>query len=284
VHVAKKGWRKTSQVEHGVAPMSETVESGSRNAHVAAIIVAANAQRRVAASVRAALAMPAVDLVIVVDDGSQDNTREAAQEAGALVVRHSHQRGRATCIETGVAVAGMRDEPGHDPRHLLILDAPLGEQTVGAASLVPPVVEGVTDLAIASVTSVPGFRARGMAASLARNAVERVSGWSPDQPLSRIRCVTRPALEVALPLARGAGLDIGMTLDVLLAGLSVTEVVCEIDMKERQRGLFSSAVRSSRYRDVMLAVNSRRLRGGFEATQQAVGDRIRGSRRRGDKS
>lgn len=76
---------------------------------VAALIVAHNQARRIAATVRAARAIPGIDLVLVVDDASTDNTQELARKAGAVVVRHSHHRGRSASVETGASVIGMRD-------------------------------------------------------------------------------------------------------------------------------------------------------------------------------
>src|SRR5690606_2330150 len=84
-----------------------------------------------------------------------------------------------------------------------------------------------------------------------------------------IRCITREALEAAMPLARGAGLDPAMTLDVLQAGFRVTEVDCEIRHKPHTPG--SRALRrASQYRDVMMALSSRRIRGGFESTRHVM--------------
>ena len=125
----------------------------AKPARVAALIVASNQARRISATVRGALAIPAVDLVLVIDDGSTDNTQELARAAGAVVVRHSHHRGRAAALETGVSVAGMRDEPGKPERHLLILDGGLGNYSVGAAPLVPALLTfGLNPLGLACGT------------------------------------------------------------------------------------------------------------------------------------
>ena len=44
-----------------------------------------------------------VDIVVVVDDGSQDRTAEIARKAGAVVVEHSGNRGKAHAVNTGFA-------------------------------------------------------------------------------------------------------------------------------------------------------------------------------------
>jgi glycosyltransferase involved in cell wall biosynthesis len=43
--------------------------------------------------------------IIVVDDGSKDNTRLAAEEAGAVVLRHPCNRGYGASLKTGILVA-----------------------------------------------------------------------------------------------------------------------------------------------------------------------------------
>ncbi|WP_228373728.1 glycosyltransferase family 2 protein [Demequina soli] len=246
---------------------------------VAALIVAHDQARRIAATVRAALAIPGVDLVLVVDDASTDNTQELARRAGAVVVRHSHLRGRAAAVETGASVIAMRDEPGRIPRAILLLDPNLGHYAIGAAPLVPAVLEGVCDLAIA-LTDTQAV-APGLPSKIARAAVERSTGWSPRQPLGRIRCVTREALEAAMPLARGNSLEPAMTLDVLHAGLAVTEVECDIRHKGPPIEDRTLMGRANRYREVVTAVSARRVRGSAENARSAVGRRLGRGRHEG---
>ncbi|MFW7415434.1 glycosyltransferase [Demequina sp. SO4-18] len=243
----------------------------------AALIVAHNQARRIAATVRAARAIPGVDLVLVVDDASGDNTQELARKAGAVVVRHSHHRGRTASVETGASVIAMRDEPGRTSRAILLLPGGLGHHAIGAAPLVPAVTEHVADLAIA-LTEASG-KATGASSKAARRAIERASGWVPAEPLGPIRCLTRDALEAAIPMAHGSGLEVGMTIDVLRAGLTVTEVECDIRHKPPSGGARSAPARATQYRDVMMAVTARRVRGSLGGTRGATG---RGGSREAD--
>ena len=69
---------------------------------------------------------------------------------------------------------------------------------------------------------------RGFVVRLAREGVERATGWTPTQPLSGMRCITPGAFAAVQPLARGWGVEVGLTIDVLRSGRRVVEVPCDL--------------------------------------------------------
>ncbi|WP_442856804.1 glycosyltransferase family 2 protein [Cellulomonas sp. Leaf395] len=258
-----------------VAARKAAVDERKAAAHkarqrVAVIIPAKDESRRIAATVRSARAIPHVDLVLVVDDGSEDNTQHVAREAGAVVVRHSHNRGKAAAMETGAAVVAMRDAPDRQPRILLFIDGDLGETAVNTAPLVPPVFEGHADLAIALIPPQPGAGGRGIVVGAARRAITSMTGWTPTQPLSGMRCLTREAFEAATPLAHGWGVETGMTIDLLRRGFRVVEVPCDLKHRPSGSDLKGQMHRAAQYRDVQLAVNARRVRRAAGAVKRTV--------------
>ena len=245
-------------------------KAGRSRQRVAVVIPAKDESARIAATVRAARAIPHVDLVLVVDDGSEDDTQHVARAAGAVVVRHSHNRGKASAMETGAAVVAMRDTADRPPRLLLFLDGDLGESAVNTASLVPPVLEGAADLAIATLPPQQGAGGRGLVVGLARRSIQSMTGWAPTQPLSGMRCLTREAFEAATPLARGWGVETGMTIDLLRRGFVAVEVPCDLRHRPSGSDLAGQMHRASQYRDVAVAVNARRIRGAM----RGIGSRV----------
>jgi hypothetical protein len=233
---------------------------------VAVVIPARNESDRIGATVTAAAGLPGVDIVIVVDDGSDDGTAAAAERAGAAVMRHARNRGKAAAMETGAeavrlleaseaneataadeasaadeANASAADEtnavngvtwPG--PRHLLFLDADLAETAAHAAPLAGPVRAGQADMTIAVFSSTERRGGHGLVVGLSGSGIERATGWRPAQPLNGQRCLTRAAFEAARPLAPGWGAEIGLTIDLLRKGLRVTEV--EVPLAHRATG------------------------------------------------
>jgi hypothetical protein len=234
---------------------------------VAVVIPAKDEAERIASTVAAARLIPGVKAVVVVDDGSGDDTARRAAAAGADVVRHRRNRGKAAAMATGaehVAVLqGTDDGAGSAPGGwaLLFVDADLEDSAVGTAPLAAPVLAGEADMTIAVLPPqrAPGG-GRGLVVGLSRRGIERATGWTPTQPLSGMRCLTREAFEAAQPLARGWGVETGLTIDLLSAGFRVREVPCELHHRVTGGDWRAQLHRARQYRDVWLALATRRLR------------------------
>lgn len=223
---------------------------------VAVIIPAMNEEARIANTVRACKAIPGVDTIIVVDDGSTDATKVRAREAGAITVRHTINRGKASAMQTGANIAAMHDPADGDARLLLFLDADLGDSAAAAADLVEPVASGRADCSIAVLPPAKGAGGHGFVLGLARGAIEKATGWSPRAPLSGQRCLTREALRAAQPFAPGWGVETAMTIRILVAGLTVVEVPCELGHRVSTRDLSGQLHRFRQWIDVRRAVTS----------------------------
>jgi glycosyltransferase involved in cell wall biosynthesis len=85
-----------------------------------------------------------VDEVIVVDDGSTDNTARVAELAGATVVRHAANRGKGAAIQSILAEAKKRN-----PDVLVLLDADAQHDPNEIPTLIKPISDGF-DLIIGS--------------------------------------------------------------------------------------------------------------------------------------
>jgi glycosyltransferase involved in cell wall biosynthesis len=231
---------------------------------VAAIIPAKDEADRIAATVTAVRQLAEVDLVIVVDDGSTDDTGEIARAAGAFVARHRRNRGKAAAMMTGAAHVARRDTThpaaAGDARALLFVDADLEESASALAALVPPVTSDRADMTIAVLP--PQRRTgggRGLVVGLAREGIADLTGWTLTQPLSGMRCLSRRAFEAARPLARGWGVETGLTIDVLDHGLRIEEVRCALHHRVTGSDWRGQLHRGAQYRDVWLALTTRRL-------------------------
>ena len=251
-------------------------------ARVACVIAARDEEQRIAATVTAALTLPGVDLVLVCDDGSTDRTAAYAGAAGAIVVNHSRTRGKAAAVESAVNALGVLEQRDNRPEAgtLLLLDADLGESATLAAPLVTPVTDSRADLTIAvppPLTTSAGATPGGpdLVTATAARGITELTGRTPRAPLSGQRCLTRRAFELASPLAPGWGMEVGMTIDILRAGLRVEEIEIELPYADAGRDLAGQLHRAALLRDVTRALVARgavtadTARAGFEGLKDA---------------
>jgi glycosyltransferase involved in cell wall biosynthesis len=97
-----------------------------------AVIPAYNEESRLVQVIRDVSAY--VDRVVVVDDASKDQTAEAAEKAGATVIRHRINRGQGAALKTGTQAAlnlggeiivHIDADGQHDPKMIPDLVAPI---------------------------------------------------------------------------------------------------------------------------------------------------------------
>jgi hypothetical protein len=235
------------------------MSAGPVSGDVAVVIPARNEADRVQATVTAALGLPAVAVVIVVDDGAKDGTAAAARSAGAVVTRHARNRGKGAALETGAEAARLLDqrEQRDRPRHLLFLDADLAATAALAGPLTEPVLAGRADMTIAVFAATVKLGGHGLVVGLSGAGIRRATGWQPAQPLNGQRCLTRAAFEAARPLARGWGVETALSIDLLRQGLRVTEVEVELAHRATGTGMRAQLHRAHQLTDVARALATR---------------------------
>jgi glycosyltransferase involved in cell wall biosynthesis len=153
------------------------------------LIPAFNEERRIAAVISGIKsAVPDAD-VLVVNDGSKDNTASAARQAGAIVVSHPFNMGYGAAIQTGYKYA--RDK---EYAFLVQLDADGQHDPACIPELLSPVVEGKADIAIGSRflgnSYQPPF-ARRVGMALFRRIVSLVTGETVTDTTSGFQAFNR---------------------------------------------------------------------------------------------
>lgn len=131
--------------------------SRQSNVRITCIICAFNEAPRIAAVLRAAAGHPLLHEVIVVDDGSADDTAEVVRQFPQVkLLSCAENRGKSFAMATGVAVA--------EGELLMLLDADLaGLAAEHITALAMPVLAGEAAVSISlRRNSLPIFRAIGL--------------------------------------------------------------------------------------------------------------------------
>lgn len=217
---------------------------------VVALVAAHEESVRIAATVTALHGL--VDEVVVVDDGSSDGTSSAALVAGATVLRASRRRGKGRAIEESLERLPPADV-------WLLADADLGPTASGLGPLVDTIGEGSADVAIAAFPKLGGG-GFGIVKRTAARLIRAACGFDAREPLSGQRALTAAALAAVRPLAPGFGLEVGMTIDAVRAGLKVIEIPIEgLSHRPTGRGPRGFAHRARQGADILAAVAARAI-------------------------
>ncbi|MEM9188034.1 MAG: glycosyltransferase family 2 protein [Myxococcota bacterium] len=207
-------------------------------ASVSVLVPAFNEAPAIARVVGVARAQPSVTEVVVVDDGSTDDTAKVADEAGARVIRLHHNRGKGVALRRGFAVvrgdfvAVMDGDGQDDPSEIgRLLDA----MDEGVAMVIGSRFLGEFEPGAISRTNRLGSLGLTWVINLAFGV--RVS-----DPMAGFRLLRRSALQ-GLSL-RADRYDI--EADVLLALLARGEAIREVPVTRSRRQGGTSKLRSFR--------------------------------------
>ncbi|HLA68822.1 MAG TPA: glycosyltransferase family 2 protein [Bacteroidota bacterium] len=108
-----------------------------KNKKLILVVPAYNEEGKIGEVVRKAVARaPMLDKILVVDDGSKDNTSEEAREAGAEVLKHAANTGAGGAIRTGCEYAA---EHGYDI--IVVIAGDDQDDPSFVESLVRPIVD-----------------------------------------------------------------------------------------------------------------------------------------------
>lgn len=177
---------------------------------------------------------PHVDEVIVVDDGSTDQTAAIAEQAGALVLRHDRNRGKAQAINTGLQYARQQNAAV-----VVLLDADGQHDPAEIPTLLAPVEAGQADLVVGSRfkgvrSPIPRWRILGQhALTLATNVA---SGVALTDSQSGFRALSSTALQ-ALRFRPEGGFSIESEMQFLVQQhrLTVKEVPVQMRYDDRPK-------------------------------------------------
>jgi glycosyltransferase involved in cell wall biosynthesis len=163
-----------------------------------------------------------VDLVLVIDDGSSDETAELAEVAGAVVIRHERNGGKGAAVNTAFREARRRGALA-----LVLLDGDGQHRTADIAPVLRPVLDGEADVTVGSrflaiKSDIPAYRQFGQHALTA--ATNLSSGVRLTDSQSGFRAFSRTAIE-ALTF-RGSGFSVESEMQFLIReyGLRPAEV------------------------------------------------------------
>jgi len=168
------------------------------------------------------------DLVLVINDGSSDNTEEVAGKAGADIITHRKNRGYGGAIKTALEEGLKRNA-----RVTITFDADLQHNAKDIPKIIEPILSNESDIVIGSRfleknTGVKTYRKFGI--RFITSLVRLFSGNNIRDAESGFRGYSIDSLKQLIPMLETEGM--GMSAEILLkASVSKLKIV-EVPRKE----------------------------------------------------
>ena len=180
---------------------------------VSVIIPAYNEEETVAKVVEVIKKVSFVDEIVVVNDGSSDNTEAEALKAGAVVINHEVNKGKGEALYTGYTQI--------DCDIIAFIDADIYNLTSQKVeAMIRPILDGKTD-----ITKTKFARESGRVTEL--TAKPLLNFFFPEisfeQPLSG-QFAARKEILKRINFEKDYGVDVGIVIDADVLGISIMEV------------------------------------------------------------
>ncbi len=222
----------------------------------AAVIPARDEAATLAETLETLQVVAGLSRIIVVDDGSRDTTAAIARRLGAEIIPASPP-GKSG--DKGYALRlGLIHVREQNPDALLLADADLGASASRLVDLLDALDEH-HPVAVAAFPPAGASAGFGLVKNLTRRAILRRTGYAPAEPLSGQRALLLSTLDALPGIAPGFGVEVGMTLDLLSAGIKPLEIPLPLTHRPTGRNLSGFVHRARQGLDIARALQGRRI-------------------------
>ncbi len=212
-------------------PQASIPEGEPGHGPVMALIPAHNEQRFIGSIVLAARRY--VDMVVVVDDGSTDGTGCTAEDAGATVLRHAVNQGKAAAVNTG-----LKHLRRLKPSAVVLLDGDGQHSACDIPAVLQPILDGTADVVVGSRflgvrSAIPRHRRAGQHGLTALTNL--ASGVRVSDSQSGFRALSAAAVEVLSFAQAGFALESEMQFLFREHRLRVVEAPIKVTYAEKAK-------------------------------------------------
>lgn len=219
---------------------------------VTILVPAYNEANNIQATIQAIKSIGKVDQIIVINDGSHDETSALAKQTGVEVYDMAKNAGKGGALNYGLKFA-KGDIIG-------LLDGDLGKSAGEVDKLLIPILDNKADMTIGKFPAAQRRGGFGMVTTLAKKGIRWYTGLEVSSPLSGQRVMRRAVIDKIKFFESGYGVEVGLTIDVFRMGFRVKEIPVQMTHAETGRDLAGFLHRGHQFVDVAIVLAKRLIK------------------------
>jgi len=193
---------------------------------VLAVVPVFNEEDTIRETIRNLNNIDIIDSIVVVNDGSTDNTANVVKGLNVNFINLEKNKGK------GYAIRQAIKEFDYD--YLILVDGDLGNTSNQIEKLIYPVINNEADVTIAKFPKPLRKGGFGFVKNLAKNGVYFYTGKKLDTTLSGQRVYKKQVVDKINYIPNRFGIEVAMTVGTLREGFSIKEV--DVNMRHRETG------------------------------------------------
>ncbi|NLJ41684.1 MAG: glycosyltransferase family 2 protein [Clostridiales bacterium] len=216
------------------------------NKNIGIIIPAYNEEGFLGNTLEALKTLPEIENVLVVDDGSQDDTANVAKRMGAQVLSLDRNYGKGHALKQGIGCL--------DNTIIVFLDADTGNTAKEVVKLIDPILKGSADVTIGKIPFSKGKGGLGFVKALSQFGFKILTGTKCTSVLSGQRAFRREVLDERFLSYKGYGVEFGMTVDLVKENLRIQEIPLEIKHRVTSKSLEGFLHRGRQFLNIFMVI------------------------------
>lgn len=225
------------------------------NPYISIIMPAYNEASKIKNTLENIYNIEEIDEIIVVDDGSSDNTSEIVSTIESKKIKLfklEQNKGKGYALNYGLNIAMENADI------IGFLDADLGSSSKEVKKLIDSILNNEADVIIAKFPPAKKKGGLGFVKGLAKKSVLEMTGKELDATLSGQRLFKKEVLNKFDEIPFGYGVEVGMTIDILKYGYTIKEVLVNMTHSETGRDLKGFIHRGKQYYHIKKVLRQKR--------------------------
>ena len=213
---------------------------------VSALVPAYNEADKIKKTITALKKIKNIKEIIVINDGSIDNTGQIIKELDVVSINLKNNLGKGNALNKGLAYVNYDI--------IALVDADLGETAYEMKKLIKPILTGGVDMTVAKFPSYDNNAGLGITFFLAQKGIRLLTGNNFKAPLSGQRVLSKQAINYLKYFATGFSVEVDLNIRLKQKDFTIKEIPVDMKHDRTKKDLAGFYHRGRQFKDVLLTL------------------------------